>query len=361
MVFKIGDLDVMTTSSITVPVFGSGNRPNVNTGTVALMIYNTTTAYLEIFDQGVWKDLKLNTQGGAFLYRQIITTGFVAGGYQNSSPWRNVNRMTHSTDVMTNLGDLLTYAGAYTSGACGLVKAYLWSTPNAFDPASSQTSSFNMFTETNNGIDIRNNMLNSRNDCGTIQKETQYAYVTGGGTSNVDLYNFATEIMTSGAVAGQTGGPDSNYGCSGMNDELAGYWFGNTGQKVTFGTATAYTVAGASNMNTGCQGQQKGISSKYGRGYHGNEGNYNGGYNLRRYVFATETYTTVGKPIGNSGEENFDQGQNWQYMMGCYDGSQNNRTWKFNYATDAGAELGAGSTRTGVPGGSSGHCMWRGS
>lgn len=361
MVFKIGDLDVMTTSSIIVPVFGNQNRPVVNTGTVALMIYNTTSAFLEIFDQGIWKDLKLNTQGGAFLYRQIITTGFVAGGYQNSSPWRNVNKMNHANDVMTNLGDLLTFSAAYTSGACGLVKAYLWSTPNSFDPASKQTSSFNMFTETNAGIDTRNNMFNNRNDCGTIQKESQFAYITGGGTSNVDLYNLTTEIMLTGAVAGQGGGPDANGGCSAMNDELAGYWFGNAGQKLTFGTATAYTVAGASNMYTGGQGQQKGISSKYGKGYHGNEGSYNNGYNLRRYIFATETYTTVSKPVGNSGEENFDQGQNWQYMMGCYDGAQNNRGWKLTYATDTGFELGAGSVRTGVPGGSSGHGFWRGS
>jgi hypothetical protein len=53
-------------------------------------------------------------------------------------------------------------------------------------------------------------------------------------------------------------------------------------------------------------------------------------------------------------------GQGWQYMMGMYDGAQNNRGWKFNYTTEAGSELGSGSVRTGVPGGSSGHCVWKG-
>jgi len=55
-------------------------------------------------------------------------------------------------------------------------------------------------------------------------------------------------------------------------------------------------------------------------------------------------------------------GQDHQYMLGMYGNSvQNNRGWKFNYYTDSGYELGAGSIRTGVPGGSSGHCAWRGS
>lgn len=62
----------------------------------------------------------------------------------------------------------------------------------------------------------------------------------------------------------------------------------------------------------------------------------------------------------NSGEENLDMGQAHQYMMGMYDGAQNNRGWKWTYATNSGSELGSGSVRTGVPGGSSGHCVWRG-
>jgi len=108
--------------------------------------------------------------------------------------------------------------------------------------------------------------------------------------------------------------------------------------------------------------QQKGISSKLQKGYIGNEGTYNGGYNLRRISFVTDTSLgTVAKPVGNSGEENFDMGQAHQYMMGMYDGAQNNRGWKFSYSTESGAELGAGSLRTGIAGGSSGQCVWKGS
>ena len=60
------------------------------------------------------------------------------------------------------------------------------------------------------------------------------------------------------------------------------------------------------------------------------------------------------------GEENYDMGQEHQYCMGQYDGAQNNRGHKFFYTTDTGYELGSGSVRTGIPGGSSGSCGWRG-
>jgi hypothetical protein len=82
---------------------------------------------------------------------------------------------------------------------------------------------------------------------------------------------------------------------------------------------------------------------------------------LRRWSYATDTNIgTVAKPMANTGEENYDMGQDHQYAMGSYDGLQNNRGHKFSYATDSGVELGSGSIRTGVPGGSSGHCVWKG-
>jgi hypothetical protein len=69
---------------------------------------------------------------------------------------------------------------------------------------------------------------------------------------------------------------------------------------------------------------------------------------------------TVARVLTNSGEENFDMGQDHQYCMGMYDGAQNNRGHKWFYSSDSGYELGAGSIRTGVPGGSSAGCVWKG-
>jgi len=97
-----------------------------------------------------------------------------------------------------------------------------------------------------------------------------------------------------------------------------------------------------------------------GKGYVGNEGTYNGGYNLRGRNFFTETNIgNVAKPHGNCGEENFTMGQDHQYMLGNYDGVQNNTSWKFTYATDSGVVNPSGLP-PGVNGGtSSGHCGWR--
>jgi len=355
MSFKLNSTDILSSNGMNVPVYTSTTRPaSPVTGQI---IFNATTNILEIYDGGLWKDVTQTASGTAFLYRQIITTSYVAGGYQSSSPWKNVNRMNQSTDVMTNLGDLLSIAANYTSGANGPTLAYMWCASPTWDGTAVATVAYNMATETNAGTSTSWNMPVARNDCGTIFKETQYAYVTGGGSADVSVWTFSTETFSSGGVSGLAGDSSYQYGVTAFSDETSGYWWGSGGQKVTFSTGTAYSVSTAANVNV--NGQQKGISTKLGLGYFGNEGGYNGGYNLRRYVIATDSYTTVAKPVTNSGEENFDMGQYWQYMMGCYDGAQNNRGWKFSYTADIGFELGSGSVRTGVPGGSSGHCAWK--
>ena len=356
MAFIVQEKTVLDSNGLRVPANLPTARPS--NPTTGMVIFNTATNILEIYDQGFWKDATQDVGGSRFLYRQVITTGYVAGGYANSSPWRNVNRMAAATDVMTNLGDLLDIAANYTSGACSRTKAFMWGAGPSWDSATQTTVGFNMITETGSGLNAAWNMAVSRNDCGTIFKEHEYCFITGGGSAAVDIFNFTLETMRVGLTAGQAGDVSYQYGVSAFSDETVGYWWGTGGQKLTFATETTYTVGTAGNVNV--NGQQKGISSKLNRGYLGNEGTYNGGYNLRRYETVVDSYYTIGKPIGNSGEENFDMGQAHQYMMGMYDGAQNNRGWKFRYYTDSGFELGSGSTRTGVPGGSSGHCFWKG-
>jgi hypothetical protein len=98
-----------------------------------------------------------------------------------------------------------------------------------------------------------------------------------------------------------------------------------------------------------------------GKGYCGNEGSYNGGYNLRRWSNATDTNIgNVAKPHPNCGEENFAMGQDWQYMLGNYDGTgQNNSSWQLIYATDTGSNAVTGLAPRVNAGTSSGHCGWR--
>lgn len=368
------------------------------------VIYNSTEAKMEIYHNGNWKDIN-DIRSGDYFYRTVITTSYILGGYKDSTPWKNVNRMNHSTDIMTNLGDQMSVAANYVSGACNLTKAFVWNTANS--PGSSNvTVGFNMTTEINAGLSDQWNTRRVRDDAGTIFNQHYFAYIIGGGSADVDVFNLTTEtaykenagpIADFGDEVGKynttfSGASAYVYGIGTVSSETAGYAYQGDGDgnstKLTFSTSTIQSggpgtyqnlldvpgsfflsqntanVAGSTNrwaLVNASNGQQKGINSKLGRGWTGNEGGYDGGYNYRRWNLNTETLLgTVGRPIGNIGEENYDMGQNWQYMMGMYNGAQNNRGHKFTYATESGYELGAGSTRTGVPGGSSGSCSWKG-
>lgn len=368
------------------------------------VIYNSTEAKMEIYHNGNWKDIN-DIRSGDYFYRTVITTSYILGGYKDGTPWKNVNRMNHSTDIMTNLGDQMSVAANYVSGACNLTKAFVWNTANS--PGSSNvTVGFNMTTEINAGLSDQWNTRRVRDDAGTIFNQHYFAYIIGGGSADVDVFNLTTEtaykenagpIADFGDEVGKynttfSGSSAYVYGIGTVSSETAGYAYQGDGDgnstKLTFSTSTIQSggpgtyqnlldvpgsfflsqntanVAGSTNrwaLVNASNGQQKGINSKLGRGWTGNEGGYDGGYNYRRWNLNTETLLgTVGRPIGNIGEENYDMGQNWQYMMGMYNGAQNNRGHKFTYATESGYELGAGSTRTGVPGGSSGSCSWKG-
>jgi len=326
------------------------------------VIYDTDESQLKLWRDDEWN--KISPISHTFLYRTIITTGYVLGGYKSGTPWKNVNRMQHSTDACTNLGDLLSYAGSYTAGNCSLTKAWLYSSDNAHPGYSAQTVSMDMITETNNSYGGATNMTTGRGDCAAMFKEHYFGYIASGGSNYTDTHNLTTGTMYTSAQ--YTNGftwtqADSS---SAFSSEHAGYcWDDTAGRKAIFDTNTSVSTFDAQNsgLKWGFHGQQKGICSKIGKGYAGNEGSYNGGYNLRRTnTFIDTNQGTVSKPIGNCGEENFDMGQDHQYAISMYDASgQNNRGWKFNYATESGYELGAGSVRTGVPGASSGHCGWR--
>ena len=378
MAFLTGNTVSLDDTGMFVPLKATASLPS--NPTQGQVIYNTDNHRMEIYDTGIWKDAA-DIRHGTFLTRVVITTGYVMGGYKDSSPWKNVNRMVHATDVMTNLGDLLTYAGAYTSGVNNLTKGFLWSTTDSMT-AGTTTSAFNLATETNAGLNSAWNTWQARDEIATIFKETQYAYIAGG-TVEIDQFNLTTETMQGLISSAYFGGS----GAAGFGDAIStdthGYAYGAAlAVKIMFSTTTTAVISPnllKTSRNPSSDGtvtlagtytsgglvtnfQQKGISSKLQKGYIGNEGTYNGGYNLRRISFVTDTSLgTVAKPIGNSGEENFDMGQAHQYMMGMYDGAQNNRGWKFSYSTESGAELGAGSLRTGVAGGSSGQCVWKGS
>jgi hypothetical protein len=145
----------------------------------------------------------------------------------------------------------------------------------------------------------------------------------------------------------------------------------NGKRKFVFATETESTPA----ANIGWHGQQKGMSSKVGKGYAGNEGSYGEGNNFRITNYTTETVTgTTGKGIANCGEENTTMGQDKGFLYGVYQNpgpGQVNSTSRTTYATDVGVQLCASAEPTGTQSGtgsaagsliggrSSGHGFWR--
>lgn len=313
--------------------------------------YSTTMGGLWQYDNGWYQVEKGDSD---FKFRQIITTSYVMGGYKSGTPWKNVNRMVHSTDVMTNLGDQIVYTASYSDAAPSLTKGWMFAAANAHSTATTNVVAFNLSTETAIAANSANYMASSRNDAGTGFKEHDFTYVLSGG--NPDKFNFTSE--TSSLSGMSIIGDGTEGGVQAICDEdFCGIYNDGSHQDVTFATNTAST----SSASWGMHNQQKPINSKNRKGYSGNEGSYNGGYNYRVFNMTTRTQTgTVTRPMGNIGEENYDMGQDWQYCMGQYDGAQNNRGHKFTYATNTGYELGSGSLRTGVAGGSSGGCVWKG-
>lgn len=288
----------------------------------------------------------------SFLLRQVITTGYVLAGYRNSSPWTNVNRTAHSTDTTVDLGNQLNNSTAYPGGMCDDTFAYVLKANNGVGGNSSQTNRYSMRTESSQiGPSAPYNVGNS----GTImhQEQTRAYGAPADGNNAIMRFQFSTQTWLSsiGKACGNSGQT-----MSAIYHETKGFHYGDdNGVKLTFATE-----AQACSPCNGVHGQQKGISSKLNYLYAGNEGNYSGGYNLRRFSVATESNVgNVSKPIGNSGEENFDMGQAHQYMVGMYNGEQNNRAWRFNYATDSGYEGGGSMQSKGVPGRSSAYSAYR--
>jgi hypothetical protein len=108
-----------------VPVGTTGQRSNNPTGALR---YNTDKGAVEYYStlhNTAWQDFTI-----PWYTRQIVTAGYVMGGYKSSAVWKNVNRTDHSTDTSTDLGDLLDRTGNYKAGAVGLDRAFYFGTTN---------------------------------------------------------------------------------------------------------------------------------------------------------------------------------------------------------------------------------------
>ena len=285
---------------------------------------------------------------------RIWTHGYVAGGYKNSSAWRTVNRTVHSTDVTTNIGDIIDRSGGYFSGSWNDITHFCHSFDNSFRASSNYTSAYNMATESGRTHQGSWDMTVNRNSMGSFQDHVfagGNSYLYGGGNSRTDVMNLKTEVMrTSGFPPDHyDGGDDPTWGGHGR---LKGWKKrGDTWSRQGFwwNTETWCSWAHA----PGGDGWKKIMSTMIGHMYVGTGNNNQNGMQKND---DTTGISTRGLDFGRTGEENYQMGMRKGYMLGNYNGSQNNNTYKVNYNTDQYNNLGGTTEPKGHGGMSSAHC-----
>jgi hypothetical protein len=336
------------TGFLRLPKGTSGQRPGNDRGRLRYNIDNGSVEYYtDSFGRG-WTQMTI-----PYLNRQIITTAYIQGGYKDSAAWNNINKTSASTDTTYNLGDgAIERAFNYQWGACSRDYAYVFGAGGGHAVSSNYTIAFNMRTDTQ-ASDISRNLALSRHTFGGIFQETDLTWFCGGADARIEEYNLTTKTLV-GTIAA-TAYSGATWGMSGETFGI--FYTGNNGVNLTFSTRTATTRGGTGPAN---HHQQKSVPSKLGYGWAGDQGEYSGGNNFRQTNLITNnTITGRSKPVTNSGEENFTMGQEHQYMLGMYNGLQNNISWKFLYATESGFQGGASMEPKGKAGASSGVCGWR--
>jgi hypothetical protein len=361
---NLKNTSINDTGYIQLPIGSDAQRGATGNGKVR---YNSDRNTMEFYTSeygGKWEDFTV-----PWFYRSIITNGYCIGGYKSSATYRRVNRTVAATDVTTDLGDLLDRSFNYKAGAIGKDEAFIFGAGNAHAASSNLTTGFSMRTETTLAIQSTTHMANARGHAGTVFKEHYYTWIMGGGRGEIERFDTVTHSMITASVSGNPsyggqGGATAGGPWGMTSSETYGIFYaGNAGNNsmwnMTFATETLTTRGGNQPAN---HYQQKAIQSKIVNGYAGTNGSWSGGYSYRRTDFTTNTSTSGGvitKAYTNCGEENYTLGQDHQYMLGQYNGLQNNLAAKFVYATEVQTAGGSSMQPSGIPGTSSGFGGWR--
>jgi hypothetical protein len=217
------------------------------------------------------------------------------------------------------------------------------------------TSKFNLRTETK-GTNPGGPGFAASDSATAFAPDRNRSFTTGDGVSNMFRFTASTEAYAT------LGGGQAGHACQVSGENKGLYWSTENGNRsINFSTEAQATTSFAG----GAHGQQKGLSAKTGFGYGGNEGTYNGGFNYRKINITNETSSNITKMLPDSGEENHAMSQDRGYILGMYNGLQNNQCARLIYATDERAALGTTILGSGPPpsgvhsGASSGHCFWR--
>jgi len=332
--------------------FNFPSSPSVGDEYVApsgvIYVYDSSFAWTTSGD-----NLSPNPFLNSFKYRAIYTRGYVSGGYKDSTPWRNVNKTVHTTDVTTNLGDIIDQAAAYVDGSYSDYYQYIYATSPSWPGTGNYTSSMNMATEvgrTNQSSWNSTQSYGNYGDAGVIiNSNLTIAWIVGDQTI-IDKHNLVTETMYSAGSGGSGVGTAGDWVCC-WYGEFYG-WVkhsssGNRNHKLFFTTET-WSSAG---LTVGTDGWGKALKTKDGYAYVKNGGNITTSAYKVNDVSGSNIRTDLN--FNNSGEENYENGQNWGYCLGEYNGAQNNNTYKVTHGTDVYTVLGSDSQPKGHDGMSS--------
>lgn len=394
--------NISDTGYLQLPSGTTGQRP---TGATGLIRFNTDTGQVEYWgsDLPLGNTTKGNTSTWRpmtipYLTREIITRCYVYGGYKDSTTWKNANVTIVATDTTSSIGDVLNISFNYKGGACGSRRAYAFGAGGTHNASSSNTSGFDMITESTTTIGGRSNMANSRGQTGVVFDEKRTAWITGGDVATIEEFDLIsdtcrTAVSKTTFIAALRGNPTSgatDQGPWGMSGDGRGIWYSGEStngiregtvdsprqQTLVYATITNVTRSGS---HPGYHHQQKSLHSKLQYSYAGNDGSYSGGTTFRRTNFYTDTTDwpnaagtgTISKVQTNSGEENYAMAQTYGYLLGNHNGAQNNLSMKFTYATETGVAGGAtlepkgsgqgngSGAAVAINGRSSGLCSWR--
>jgi hypothetical protein len=334
--------------------------------------------------------------GSGWRYRTILTHGYIAAGYKGYTPWRSVNKTWHQTDTTVYCGEQIDKAGAYLDGTFSDLNAYVHGTSDTWEGSSSHTSSYNLFNgalrmqsdtnftffgssgapygyqgnnpstdgfsygggqaspATTGGWD--DNVTRVNHGCASTPTGGGYpggaGYIYGGGSSTTGKLNFASEIMYTTTASPVTWGATA-----GIGGQNYAYILGNSAasgaQYMSWSNDTFTQWSGYSNT-CNSDGVNKNLMSKYGWFYAGRDTNTATG--IAKCSDVNQTYIATLTKLSNFGEENQQMGQDWGYMLGNYNGQQNNWTVKTTYSTDTMVTMGFSTQPKGHYGTSSGCC-----
>jgi hypothetical protein len=360
MAFKIGTTQIYPNGVLPTPSSTDRGAPMYSNGTSMFFSYPGAVSA---------------TPGTGWRYRTIFTHGFICAGYKGFNTWRSVNKTWHATDTTYYCGEQLDRAGAYIDGVFSDYNGYVFGTTDTWQGGSTHVSSINLHngvmrqnsaglrSSTNSNFGYNDgqgatsdlggwNLANSIAIGGAATNiQGQVGYRIGGGRTDVEKLHMPTEIMYGSSITLGSGG-QSTAGWGG--DQKA--WLAMSGsvrQTITWSNDSVSTWS--SGLDIASDGQNKTLGTKYGHFYAGMGGNTDS--RISKISESTGTGIASLTKLRGYGEENQQMGQDWGYMLGQYDGQQNNHTVKTTYSTDVLLQLGSAAMPKGHVGQSSGACF----